>query len=184
MKEKNYYDVLGASEDVSQDELERLYKRLARQHHPDRGGDAEDMKAINEAYRVLSNEFTRRAYDSRRMRSVDTANTIIPPASSQSIVIPNTVFGRFMTAIFNLMGGLVLLFVISLIYLRFMWPFFLIAVFVVLLGVWKLHEAIVFSRKTLPNSHMLHRYVWAQEFLFWSFVGLGAYTIYVLLIAI
>ena len=184
MKEQNYYDVLGATEDISQDELERLYKRLARQHHPDRGGNAEHMKALNEAYRVLSNEFTRRAYDFKRIRSLDTGNATVPPASSQSSGIPNTVFGRFMLAIFNLMGGLILLFVIRLIYLQFMWPIFLIAVFVVLLGVWKLHEAIALSRKALRDSHVLHRYVWAQEFLFWSFVGLGAYTIYVLLIAI
>ncbi|MGH9904850.1 MAG: J domain-containing protein, partial [Pyrinomonadaceae bacterium] len=36
--EKNYYVVLGASADDSQVEIERLYKRLARRHHPDRGG--------------------------------------------------------------------------------------------------------------------------------------------------
>src|SRR5712691_5215729 len=45
--EKNYYVVLGASEDASQAEIERLYKRLAKRHHPDRGGSAEKMKAVN-----------------------------------------------------------------------------------------------------------------------------------------
>jgi len=43
---KNYYEILGAAEDAAQDVIERLYKRIAKQHHPDRGGDEEDMKAI------------------------------------------------------------------------------------------------------------------------------------------
>ena len=36
---KDYYALLGASEDASPREIERLYKRLAHQRHPDRGGD-------------------------------------------------------------------------------------------------------------------------------------------------
>ncbi|MGI8917664.1 MAG: DnaJ domain-containing protein [Pyrinomonadaceae bacterium] len=54
---------MGAGKTASHDEIERLYKRLARQHHPDPGGDAELMKAINEAYRMLGNEDLRRLYD-------------------------------------------------------------------------------------------------------------------------
>jgi DnaJ-class molecular chaperone len=79
----NYYAILGAGENASQEELERLYKRLAMRHHPDRGGDAEYMKAINEAYRVLGNEAMRHAYDasgllvhhrSHRLQSISPAN--------------------------------------------------------------------------------------------------------------
>jgi len=180
---KNFYDILGASEDASPNELERLYKRLAKQHHPDRGGDAEAMKAINEAYQVLGNAFTRRAYDSRRKRT-EPMSPRITTESTRSTVIPNTVLGRFTMAIFNLMGGLLLLFVISIVYIRFMWPIFLIAVFVVLLGVWKLHEAIVFSRRALPHSHVLRRYSWAQELAFWCMVPLAAYIVYVLITAV
>lgn len=182
MEARNYYEILGAAEDASESELERLYKRLARRHHPDRGGDTEAMKAINEAYRVLGNEFTRRAYDSRRLRAVDTANVIVPPPPPRPTLIPNTVLGRFMAALFTLMGGLIFLFVVSLVYLRFMWPIFLIAVLVVLFGVWKFHEAIVFTRKSLPHGHRLHRYVWAQELAFWCLVGIGGYIIYVIII--
>ena len=32
--EKDYYSILGAGETASQDEIERLYKRLAKRHHP------------------------------------------------------------------------------------------------------------------------------------------------------
>jgi curved DNA-binding protein CbpA len=35
--EKDYYSILGAETTASQDEIERLYKRLAKRHHPDRG---------------------------------------------------------------------------------------------------------------------------------------------------
>ena len=65
--EKDYYSILGVERTASQEEIERLYKRLARQHHPDLGGSMEEMKAINEAYRVLGNAATRQAYDSRRL---------------------------------------------------------------------------------------------------------------------
>lgn len=181
MEARNYYEILGAAENASEPELERLYKRLARQHHPDRGGDAEEMKAINEAYRVLGNEFTRRAYDSRRKRAVDTANVIVPSAPPLPMLIPNTVLGRFMVALFTLMGGLVFLFLISVVYLRFMWPIFLVAVLVVLFGVWKLHEAIVVTRKTLAHTNVLHRWVWARELAFWCLVGIGAYIIYLII---
>jgi len=38
-------------------ELRKRYLRLAKRHHPDRGGDLEVMKKINQAYRVaLGNE--------------------------------------------------------------------------------------------------------------------------------
>ena len=42
--EKDYYSILGVEATASQDEIERRFKRLALRHHPDRGGDAEEMK--------------------------------------------------------------------------------------------------------------------------------------------
>lgn len=43
------FQVLGVSATASDDEIERAYRRLAAQHHPDRGGDAETMARINAA---------------------------------------------------------------------------------------------------------------------------------------
>jgi molecular chaperone DnaJ len=63
---RNYYEILGASEDASARDLERLYKRAAHRLHPDRGGAEEDMKALNEAYSVLHNESARKKYDALR----------------------------------------------------------------------------------------------------------------------
>src|SRR5437763_10649561 len=69
----DYYEILGASEDASPREIERLYKRQAHQRHPDRGGAEEDMKALNEAYSVLHDEAARKQYDARRRRPSTTA---------------------------------------------------------------------------------------------------------------
>lgn len=60
---KEYYAVLGISKDASEDEIKKAYRKLAMQHHPDRGGDAEKFKEVNEAYWVLSDPAKKREYD-------------------------------------------------------------------------------------------------------------------------
>ena len=52
---KDYYAILGADENSSPRDIERLYKRLARKRHPDRGGTDDEMKVLNEAYRCCAN---------------------------------------------------------------------------------------------------------------------------------
>jgi hypothetical protein len=182
--EKDYYSILGAGETASQDEIEHLYKRLARRHHPDRGGDAEEMKAINEAYRVLGNAATRRAYDSLHQHSNDALRAAAPPLSPPSELLPDTVPGRLVGALFFLLAGLVFLFLVRICYIRFMWPILLVAAFVVIFGVWKVHTVMVFARKSVAPSHPVRRYILVQEFAFWSVVSFGAYAIYLLMSAI
>jgi curved DNA-binding protein CbpA len=63
---KNYYDLLGVGEDASQEEIKKAFKKGAIQHHPDKGGDQEKFKQINEAYQVLGDESKRQQYDSFR----------------------------------------------------------------------------------------------------------------------
>ena len=67
---RDYYDVLGVEKSVSDDELKKAYRRLARQHHPDlQTGDHQKkaaevkFKEINEAYETLSDHEKRRRYD-------------------------------------------------------------------------------------------------------------------------
>lgn len=182
--EKNYYVVLGASKDASQVEIERLYKRLAKRHHPDRGGSAEKMKAVNEAYRVLGNEAARRAYDTQRPRHPQSFDADVPPFSIPPTMLEDTFSGRLAGAMWWLIGGLVFLFLVKFFYLRFLWPVFALAAIVVLVGVGKIRSALVFGRKSLAPSHPLRRYVWAQEPAFWLVVCSGAYGIYLVMSAI
>src|SRR3954469_18129818 len=83
-KKKDYYSVLGTSSEATREEIERGYKRLARRHHPDRGGDEEEMKALNEAWRVLGDADARRAYDAGRARRSRFAYEAYAPVSSQA----------------------------------------------------------------------------------------------------
>jgi len=60
---KNYYEILGVEKSASTDEIKRAYRKLAAEHHPDRGGSADRFKEINEAYQVLSDGTKRSQYD-------------------------------------------------------------------------------------------------------------------------
>ena len=63
---RDFYEILGVPRTATQDEIQRAYRKLARQHHPDVNKDpgAEDrFKEVSEAYDVLSDPQTRRRYD-------------------------------------------------------------------------------------------------------------------------
>lgn len=57
------YQTLGVARDASLEDIRRSYKDLAKTHHPDRGGNPEKFKAIQNAYEVLSNEERRQMYN-------------------------------------------------------------------------------------------------------------------------
>lgn len=57
------YDALELPKTATEDDVKKAYKRLAKVHHPDKGGDAERFKAIAKAYEVLSDPEKRAAYD-------------------------------------------------------------------------------------------------------------------------
>jgi molecular chaperone DnaJ len=60
---KDYYEILGISRDASDGEIKKAYRKLAHEHHPDRGGDEAKFKEINEAYQVLSDKQKKTQYD-------------------------------------------------------------------------------------------------------------------------
>ena len=52
--EKDYYKVLGVPENVTEKDLTRAYRKLAKQYHPDANPGSEDrFKEISSAYEVL-----------------------------------------------------------------------------------------------------------------------------------
>ena len=66
IKFQDYYETLGLKRDASPEQIQRAYRRLARQYHPDVNksvGAAEKFKHINEAYEVLKDPQKRQRYD-------------------------------------------------------------------------------------------------------------------------
>lgn len=59
----NYYEILGVRETADQDDIKKAYKKLAMQHHPDRGGDNKKFQEISQAYDTLSDPAKRSQYD-------------------------------------------------------------------------------------------------------------------------
>lgn len=63
---KNYYEILGVTEDATPEEIKKTFRKEAVKHHPDRGGSKEKFQEINEAYQVLSDQQKRQQYDMYR----------------------------------------------------------------------------------------------------------------------
>lgn len=60
---QDYYETLGLNKSASADEIKRAFRKKAHEHHPDKGGDAEKFKQVNEAYQTLSDPKKKQMYD-------------------------------------------------------------------------------------------------------------------------
>lgn len=181
---KDYYSVLGAEEDASRSDIERLYKRLATKHHPDRGGSEEEMKSLNEAYGVLKDEATRRAYDFERQSYASVSfRENVPPFSSPSAQA-DAISGQCVGALLCLFVGLFLLMLVRFQWIWFLWPLAILATFVIGAGVLMAHSVMINIRETLSPSHPARRFTKVQEALFWSAVCASGYGVYLVLSAV
>lgn len=62
----DYYKILGVAKTATQEEIKKAYRKLAMDHHPDRGGDTVRFAEINEAYDTLKDPAKRAEYDQPR----------------------------------------------------------------------------------------------------------------------
>ncbi|MEP6742468.1 MAG: J domain-containing protein [bacterium] len=177
---KDYYQVLGAREGDSPRELERQYKRMAARRHPDKGGSEEEMKSLNEAYRVLRNEETRQQYDAQRQ--VRQPERFVPASSPAAQDIG--VLGHGLSALLCLLVGLFLLFLVRFQWIWFLWPLGILAVFVILFGIIMARSAMRAMNDSLPQSSRFRRHTRLQEAMFWSLVAGSGYGIYLLLTSV
>ena len=79
MTNSDYYQILGVTTKASQKQIKDAFRQRALKYHPDRnpgdGAAADRMKAVNEAYAVLSHPKRRAEYDTLRQQFGDTAHS-------------------------------------------------------------------------------------------------------------
>lgn len=70
----DYYQTLGVDKDATPDAIKQAYRRLASQHHPDRGGNTAKFQELQQAYSTLSDPQKRAAYDTPSGPSINPGN--------------------------------------------------------------------------------------------------------------
>src|SRR5262245_8652916 len=97
---RDYYETLGVERSASVDEIERAFRKLARQHHPDRNigdKDAEaKFKELTEAHAVLIDQTKRERYDRFGHAGLEGMNDAGFGQAGSFADIMNDLFGTFM----------------------------------------------------------------------------------------
>lgn len=76
MNNEDLYGVLGVVENSTQDEIKKNYRKLAKENHPDAGGNEDKFKKISQAYDVLGDSEKRRQYDQNRRNPFGGSNNM------------------------------------------------------------------------------------------------------------
>ena len=157
---RDYYRVLGVSEDASREDLERAYRGEARKRHPDGGGSEEEMKSLNEAHDILSDPETRKAYDAERQpkRAVYVSSMAFDPeaaskAGTLGIPVADPDFaGLLMGAIACFGLGIPLLLLVEMQWIFILWPLRVMALGALAVGVYLSHSALVTKQRRLKKA--------------------------------
>ena len=175
---KDYYGVLGVDKDASQVDIDREYKRQAAKHHPDRGGNEEQMKSLNEAYGVLRNKNLRSSYDAgRRPRVTPQGFTRVTTPTARDV----GVMGQCLSAFLCLTAGLFLLLLVRFQWMWFLWPLAILALLVLGFGVLLARSAMVAVNASLPVTNPFKRHTRLQEAAFWAAIVSCVYGLYVVM---
>ena len=68
--EENWYDILEISRYASPEIIKSSFRKLAKEYHPDVGGDSERYQKIRTAYEILTDQGLRQNYDQSLRDSV------------------------------------------------------------------------------------------------------------------
>ncbi|MEK6323788.1 MAG: DnaJ domain-containing protein [Acidobacteriota bacterium] len=174
---RDYYRVLGVSEDASKEDLDRAYRTEARKRHPDGGGSEEEMKSLNEAHDILSDLETRKAYDAERRparAAYSSSMAFDPEAASRAgtlkIPVADPEFAGLLMGAATCFGlGIPLLLLVEMQWMFFLWPLRIMSLGALVLGVLLAHSALTVKRRKLmrarpdyPRGLLL-----LQELVFW-----------------
>ncbi|MDR2238306.1 MAG: DnaJ domain-containing protein [Chryseobacterium sp.] len=81
---KDYYYFLGISQDASEEDIKKVYRKLSLKYHPDKNENddffADRFREIQEAYETLSDPARRRAYDQNLESHQKSFRYNVPPA--------------------------------------------------------------------------------------------------------
>jgi DnaJ family protein A protein 2 len=62
----DYYEILGVDATSNSGEIKKAYRKLSIKNHPDRGGNPESMKKLNEAFETLGDPEKKKMYDMQK----------------------------------------------------------------------------------------------------------------------
>lgn len=104
----NYYEILGVSVEATPDEIKKSFRNLALKYHPDKNKNSEESKQkfmkIVEAYEVLSNDQTRKTYDSSTLHKPGPTPRWTPPADFSTVYSYEEIKRRYRPS--NIGGGM------------------------------------------------------------------------------
>jgi curved DNA-binding protein CbpA len=157
---KDYYGVMGLSEDASKEEVDRAFRNEARKRHPDGGGSEEAMKSLNEAHDVLSDPDTRKAYDAERRPpriAYGSSAAFDPDAASRAgtagIAVKDIDLAGLLLGAATAFGvGIPLLLLVEMQWVFFLWPLRILSLGALFLGVLMAHSALRVKHRNMKKA--------------------------------